>query len=100
MTRKDSFIAGKERRALFRRVFCDGEDGKTALAIILNRLGYFATDPAAIHPELQAAANYILGEIGSLHHANLYALVDKIASASTDDDLQAFMDAGDPNEEL
>jgi hypothetical protein len=100
LTRLDNFKESKERRALFRRVLTENEDGKTVLAIILNLLGYFATDPDAIDPKLQAVANKLLQEVGSLHFSNIYGLTDGIASASNDLDLDAYLDQGDPNEEI
>lgn len=69
----------KEQKKLtqaFRRTFCN-PDGQVVLMHLLNRLGYFATDPQAIKPELTAVANWILMEMGAY---------------STDDRLQQFMD--------
>lgn len=69
----------KEQKKLtqaFRRTF-SGPDGQVVLMHLLNRLGYFATDPAVIKPENTAVANWILMEMGAY---------------STDDRLQLFMD--------
>ena len=56
----------KEQRELtrtFKRVFCT-PDGELVLTHLLNRLGYFATDPSAIDPQLTAVANWILMQTG------------------------------------
>ena len=61
----------KEQRALtraFKRTFCSA-DGELVLTHLLNRLGYFATDPDAIKPELTAVANWILMEMGAYNTA-------------------------------
>lgn len=70
--------AERDQRRLteaFKRVFCT-PDGETVLMHLLNRLGYFATDPAAIKPELISVANWILMEMGAY---------------STDEKLQQFV---------
>ena len=57
----------REQRQLtdtFKRVFCSA-DGEVVLTHLLNKLGYFATDPQAINPELIAVANWILMEMGA-----------------------------------
>ena len=57
----------REQRQLtdtFKRVFCSA-DGEVVLTHLLNKLGYFATDPQAIKPELIAVANWILMEMGA-----------------------------------
>jgi len=70
--------AEKEQRKLtqsFKRVFCSA-DGEIVLTHILNKLGYFATDPTVVKPELIAVANWILMEMGAY---------------STDEKLQQFV---------
>lgn len=53
-------------RALFRNAFLD-KDQPQLLALMLDRLGYFADKPEAIKPELQAVGNWILEQCGILH---------------------------------
>lgn len=56
----------KEQRRLseaFRMTFCNPY-GEIVLTHLLNRLGYFATDPSVVKPELTSVANWILMELG------------------------------------
>ncbi len=53
-------------------------DGRAVLADILNRLGFYADDPSAIKPELQAVANWMLGRLGSRTIGNLQAYTDAL----------------------
>lgn len=53
-------------------------DGRAVLMDILNRLGFYADDPSAIKPELQAVANWMLGRIGSRTIGNLQAYTDAL----------------------
>lgn len=53
-------------------------DGRAVLMDILNRLGFYADDPSAIKPELQAVANWMLGRLGSRTIGNLQAYTDAL----------------------
>lgn len=81
-----------ETRKLFIQVFGSPE-GRTVLTAILNRLGYFANTPQAIHPELIAAANWILMTCGVVTPHNLFAVTDSLMDAATVADLQAAIDS-------
>jgi hypothetical protein len=100
MTRNERYLMGRERRAIFRRVFVESQDGRTVLALILNRCGYFSLDPSIVSPELISLSNYILAEMGSINTANIYGLADAIAKASNDADLDEYLSAGDRDEEV
>lgn len=57
----------REQKALteaFQRTF-SGPYGEIVLTHLLNRLGFFATDPNAIKPENMAVANWILMNLGT-----------------------------------
>lgn len=79
-------------RGLFRRAFLE-KDQPQLLALFLSRLGYFATDPAAVNPDLLAFANWILAQCGILHEvegtaqAQLHAFALALARAADDSDL-------------
>jgi len=79
----------KEQRKLtqaFKRVFCTA-DGELVLMHLLNRLGYFATDPEAVKPELTAVANWILMEMGAYStNERLQQFVDGIVNAAKGDE--------------
>ena len=79
-----------EIRKTFRTVFGSGP-GKEALTLILNRLGYFSQDPGKVHPELIAAANWLLGALGSVHPGNLFLMTDRIVDCANDTDIQALL---------
>ena len=76
-------------RKAFQRVFTSPE-GKEVLTLILNRLGYFAIDPAFIKADNIAAANWILNSLGAVHTENLFHITEMIADSSNDNDLQAL----------
>jgi len=100
VTRNERYLMGRERRAIFRRVFVENQDGRTVLALILNRCGYFSLDPSIVSPELISLSNYILAEMGSINTANIYGLTDAIAKASNDADLDEYLAAGTGDEEV
>lgn len=54
----------------FQNVF-DSPDGKEVLAHILNKCGYFATDPQYVSADLHAFANWLLASIGTLSPAGM-----------------------------
>ncbi len=80
-------------RMAWQRTF-NSEDGKAVLAAILNRLGFFADDPSAVHPEMIAAANWILGQMGVLTISNIEAYVGSIVSSATLNDLRGETENG------
>lgn len=81
-----------ETRKLFIRVF-DHPDGRTVLTAILNRLGYFSNEPQRIHPELIAAANWILSCCGVAVPSNLFTMVDRLMDSCTTADLDSLLKA-------
>ena len=74
-----------ERQA-YRNTFST-EDGKGVLGDLLNRLGFYATDPAAIHPELIAVANWLLNRLGINTPSNYAQYIDKLTDAMSFEDL-------------
>ena len=54
------------------------QDGKAVLADMLNRLGFYADDPASIKPELIAVANWMLGRLGTRTMSNLASYTEAI----------------------
>jgi hypothetical protein len=77
-------------RELMQRVFCSTDDGSAALAVILNRCGYYADDPSVIHPELIAMANWLLwtmGIYGGPDGAGLIAQARNLTRDATTKDL-------------
>lgn len=52
--------------------------GKSTLAWILDRCGYFETDPAKVKPELTALANGILAEMRIGMSGDMGAYMDAI----------------------
>lgn len=75
----------RELTGAFRRTFCS-PDGELVLAHLLNRLGYFATDPDAIRPELTAVANWILMEMGTYSPDKLNRFIDGMTRAAKEGD--------------
>lgn len=54
----------KKLQEAYQMVFCNNAYGDIVLTDILNSLGFFATDPDVIKPELTAFANQILMKMG------------------------------------
>jgi len=75
----------KERQT-FQSVFSTNE-GQAVLAIMLNRLHYYANDPEYIDPQLTAFANWLLGKIGSLTVDNLGEFTKAVVGASSTKDI-------------
>ena len=78
-------------RMVWQRTFT-GPDGEAVLAAILNRLGFFADDPAMIHPQLIAVANWILAQMGIRTIDNIEAYVGAVVASATLDDLRGDSD--------
>lgn len=72
--------ATRETWALYRRVFCT-PDGEAVLVDILNDLGWFASNPDAISPEMIAEANTILRRLGANDIGNFKNMVGGIMQA-------------------
>lgn len=94
MTRQE--VQNRElTRGLFRRAFLE-KDQPQLLALFLARLGYFATDPQAVNPDLLAFANWILAQCGILHEiegtalAQIHAFAAAVARAASDTDLASL----------
>lgn len=69
--------ATRETWALYRRVF-GTPDGQAVLVDLLNDLGWFASDPAAIEPVMLAEANTILRRLGANDISNFKQMVEGI----------------------
>lgn len=78
-------------RMVWQRTF-GGPDGEAVLAALLNRLGFFAEDPAVIHPQLIAVANWILAQMGISTIGNIEAYVSSVVASATLNDLRGDSD--------
>lgn len=58
------------KQRAYRHVF-ESEEGQMVLGDILSELGFFANQPAKIHPECIAVANTILGRLGLYNGDNV-----------------------------
>lgn len=70
----------KDRREtwrMYRSVF-GTPDGQAVLVDLLNDLGWFASDPAAIEPVMLAEANTILRRLGANDITNFKHMVEGI----------------------
>lgn len=78
-------------RHFFQDVFCRTNQGAAVLSLILNRCGYFASDPASVAPELIAFANWLLWNTGIWAYPgngdHLIKQIGMLASGSTDSDI-------------
>lgn len=80
-------------RMVWQRTF-KGSDGEAVLTALLNRLGFFADDPAVIHPQLIAVANWILAQLGVRTIDNIEAYVGAVVASATLNDLRGDRDNG------
>ena len=80
----------KERQT-FQAVFSTNE-GQAVLAIMLNRLRYYANEPEYIDPQLTAFANWLLGKIGSLTVDNLGDFTKAVVGVSSTKDIHKAFD--------
>jgi hypothetical protein len=76
-------------REVMQSVFQNG-NGPTALTIIGNQLGAFATKPDEVDPKLIAHWHWILAQIGVIHPGNLEPVTRALLAAANNDDLVAI----------
>lgn len=95
----ERIIQMKEERRTWQRVFCNTE-GEAVLLALLNRLGYFSSDPSYIDPKSISHANWLLNQIGIVSPQNLPRLSNMLAAASSFADIDALekaMKEDEPN---
>ena len=71
-----------ESMRMFQKVF-GGDEGREVLAIILNRLGFFADDPKAIVPENMAVANWLMRKVGIYEPEFIGSFIKNVEYPST-----------------
>ncbi len=76
----------KEERRIWQTVF-DNPQGKSVLAAILNKMGFFSANPSLIEPKQIATCNWMLNQIGSLSVENLGSYIDGIVSSASNLDI-------------
>lgn len=79
----------REERRIWQSVFCNSQ-GKAVLGAILNRMGFFSSDPSIIDPRQIATANWILNQIGSLSVENLPNYVGSLVDTASSLDIDAY----------
>ena len=79
-------------RELYRKVF-GNPDGAAVLASIFDQSGYYSQNPETVNKDLVALCNWILAQMGSIHHLNAFAFADALINISNDDDLVNATDA-------
>lgn len=62
-------------------------DGKGVLGDILNRLGYYATDPSFVNPDLIAVANWLLAKMGINTPSNYAKYIENLVDAASFEDV-------------
>jgi hypothetical protein len=89
----------KESRRTWQQVFCNTE-GEAVLLALLNRLGYFSSDPSLIDAKSISHANWLLNQIGIVSPQNLPRLSNALAASASFADIDAVekaMKEAEPN---
>jgi hypothetical protein len=79
----------RSERRTWQSVFCNS-DGEAVLLALLNRLGYYSSDPSLIDPHSISHANWILNQIGIVSPQNLPRLGNAIAASASFLDIDAL----------
>lgn len=82
-------IEMREARRTWQTVFCNSE-GEAVLLAILNRLGYYSSDPSLIDAMSISHANWLLNQIGIVSPQNLPRLARSLAAAASSIDIDTL----------